>query len=104
MLDILHRDLLLELDIGGIVFDAEEQEASLDTDVLFDLIVGIFCAGGFIPVAGENGVVNEVLEHSSVERMCRVIMIKLGKLHLLPTISTDGKPPINLKLIPLNFS
>jgi hypothetical protein len=60
VLDILHRDLLLELDIGGVVFDAEEQEASLDTDVLFDLIVGIFCAGRFVPVAGEDRVVNEV--------------------------------------------
>jgi hypothetical protein len=72
--------------------------------VLFDLIVGIFCAGRFVPVAGEDRVVNEVWEHSSVERMCRVIMIKLGKFHLFPTIRTHRKRPLDLKIIPLNLS
>ena len=48
MLDILHRDFLLELDIGGVVFDAEEEKTSLDPDVLFDLIVGVFGAAGFV--------------------------------------------------------
>ena len=94
----------MELDVGGLVFDAEEKETRLDADVLFDLVVRVSCAGGFVLFACEIGVVDEELDHALVERMCRVIMIKLGKLHLLPTISTDGKPPINLKLIPLNFS